>query len=376
MISKVAFFHNIISPHNNPLFRELARRRSLQIRFFFLSPGDPNRPWKEVGDLGFDYQILPGWHFTLSGKDSFSFYFNPSVFRLLNSYEPDTVVISGWDHPTYWLAAYLARRHHKRLVLWSGSTAYESSWRRTLTLPFVRGLFRLVDCFVAYGSRSRDYLISLGAPRNKISISYNTTDLILYSRAVSLRRARQSALKKSFGLSGKKVLLFYGQLIERKGILPLLQAFGTLSARQTDLGLLVVGNGPLEPAVRNFIAEHPLSSSVKLFPYPGEKGIIKYFAASDLFILPSSEEVWGLVVNQALAAGLPVIATRQAGSTPDLIRHGINGLVIPDNSSGSITNGLSQILTQDLQKMGTAATKSVRTFSPSISAAEFSKSFN
>src|SRR3989344_1474271 len=374
MILKIAFIHNIISPHNNPLFRQLFKRSDLKIKFFFLSPTDPNRPWVHSEELGFDYQILPGNRLTLGGKDSFSFYFNPSIINILKSYNPDIVLISGWDHPSYGMAVLYAKVFKKKLVLWSGSTAYETSWRRTITRPFVRVLIRLSDKFVAYGTRSKEYLISLGAPAGKIIISYNTTDLNKYSSAIKLRKDRQSQLKKSLGLSGKTLILYYGQLIGRKGVLQLLEAFKEVRKSQPDLGLLIVGNGNLEEKIKIYVNENKLINSVKLFKYPGENVIVSYFASADLFVLPSSQEVWGLVVNQALAAGLPVIATDQAGSTLDLIKSDENGFIITNSTPNAIALGLKHILGQDLKKMSKSAVQSVYRLTPKLVAKEFGDS--
>src|SRR3972149_6104508 len=195
---KVAFIHNIISPLNVPLFAELAKDRKIDINFIFLSASDPNRPWKAKTDYSFKYAVLPGIRLIFKGKDVFPFYFNPGIWGQLKKGDYDVILISGWDHPTYWLAALFARLHRKKLVLWSGSTKYESSWRRTLSLPLVKLIVSWATAYIAYGTRSKDYLISLGASSDKIAIAYNTTDLKPYARAVMLRNKQQYRLKKQF----------------------------------------------------------------------------------------------------------------------------------------------------------------------------------
>ena len=373
---KVVFLHNVISPHNVPLFSYLAKAKTYRFKFLFLSPTDTHRPWTPSLSYDFDYEILRTITFRLPGQEPLPLYLNLSVWSKLRQENPDIIVISGWDHPSYWLAAGYAQVFGKKLVLWSGSTASEPSWRRTLTLPLVKMIIKSCAAFVAYGTRAREYLLSLGASTEKVFVSSNTTDIDFCRTALTLRRKSQTQLKKKLGFSGRTLIMFYGQLIDRKGPLQLLQAFSQLAASHPELGLMLVGNGPLASQLQDYIQKSNLTKPVRLFPYPGEEKIVSNYAAADIFILPSRQEVWGLVVNQAMAAGLPVITTAQTGASVDLIMPGQNGLIIPDNSPAAIVSGISQLLTADLQRMGKASSRLIRPFHPSTSARSFLKALD
>lgn len=367
----VVFLYNIISPHNIPLFSELAKSKDINSKFLFLSATDPNRPWTAIGKLPFDYEILPHKRITLGRQDSHSFYFNGTLWSRLRRINPEILVINGWDHPSYWLAVIYAKVFGKKLVLRSGSTCYESSWRRTVSLPLVELLVSAFDSYLAYGSRAELYLHKLGADPKRITLAFNTTDLAFYGRAVHLRRLRQKVLKKQIGLPGKTIILFYGQLITRKNPLPLLQAYIRLLPEYPDLGLVYVGNGPQKKFLSDTVKRYGLHRQVKIFAYPGENRIINYYAAADIFLLPSTQEVWGLVINQAMAAGLPVITTRQTGAGADLVIPGVTGMVSPDALPINLGNTISALLNADYRKIGKNASQHVQNFSPVACSRQF-----
>lgn len=360
---KIAIFHNIISPHIIPLFEKLARQKDIEVKIFFCSETETNRIWKaDVGDK-FDYKILPKWQIELRGKDLFTYFINPTIIPELVKYNPDVIISAGWDIFAYQIAFLYAKLFRKKFILWSGSTKYEKSWRRTIALPLVKLMVWGSDAYIAYGTRAKEYLISLGAKAEKIFIAYNTIDVDFFQKEVEKWKEQKSKIKKQLGIKTAKTVLYVGQLIERKGVKYLIEGFGKFKKEFKDVSLLIAGYGPQENGLKKLAKRKKISDVI----FPGGvdwKESPKFYAISDVFVLPSLEEVWGLVINEAMAAGLPVIGTSVAGASADLIKQGENGFIIKSASVMEVYQALKKILTseQERERMSKISLKLIKNF--------------
>ena len=161
---KVVLLHNILSPHVAPVFCELAKKVDLTV--LYCAESELNRTWKEK-PRGFRYKILKNFSVRIHGRDLFTYFINPTILSDLNKLKPDVIIISGWDIFSYQIAFFYAWFKGIKLILWSGSTKFENSWRRTVSKPLVSLIIKHTDSFIAYGTRAMEYLISLGANRKK-----------------------------------------------------------------------------------------------------------------------------------------------------------------------------------------------------------------
>lgn len=358
----VVVIHNVISPHITPVFQALAKKVHLTV--LYCAESEDNRSWAEK-PTGFEYQVLSHWSLKLQGKDLFTYFINPGILSALQKLQPDVVVIAGWDLPTYQITAVYCALKHIPYILWSGSTHYELSWRRTIARPLVQLIIAGASGFLAYGLRARDYLLSLGADPAKVTIAYNTTNLEKYGKAARTIQQQARKLKKQLKLEQKVTILYYGQLIERKGVDVLIRAFAQLKKKIPNAALIIVGSGPDEAGLKKLVAQLQVSD-ITMHPNPGDDGIVAYYHAADIFVLPSHEEVWGLVVNQAMVAGLPIIVSNKVGSATDLVIDGETGYVFPDGSTDYLTQKLIELL-QDKrlrQKLGFQAKKRIQMATP------------
>lgn len=329
---KILLLHNIISPHVIPVFEELAKLVKLKV--LFCAQKETNRSW-EYQPQKLDYSIMPSFKFELKGTDLLTLFINPSVINEINIYKPNYVIISGWDHPTYWISALYCWYKNIPYIIWSGSTINENSWQRKLSLPLVKIILKGATHFFAYGQRARDYLISIGADSKSIDILYNSFYLPKKNKA--LDQKDEILIKK---IKNKKVVMFYGQLIERKSPLTLISAFLKLP-EQEKITLILIGNGSQKKFIQNFITKHKISN-IFILDNPSDERIKNYYKVADILVLPSKEEVWGLVINQAMYYGVPVIASTKVGCVPDLVIEGKTGLTF---SSESITELEKKLLT-------------------------------
>ncbi len=358
----VVIIHNIISPHTISLFRELAKKVDLTV--FYCAEKEKNRRWKET-PTGFNYKVLPNFSVKLQGKDLFTYFINPTVFKELSSLKPDVVMLAGWDLFAYQVAFIYCKLKKIKIILWSGSTKYEPSWRRTLASSLVRLIISASDAFVVYGQRAKEYLVELGANKNKIFVSYNTTDIDKYEELCRKYLTNKLMLKKSLELTGKRIILYYGQLIERKGADVLIKAFARVKDKIADLALLIIGSGVYKDELVD-LSTNLNSSDVKFIDDPGDEQISRYYSVADIFVLPSREEVWGLVVNQAMVCGLPVIVSNVAGCSADLVKEGENGYVFRSGSVNDLTKKIFLILGNEnkSREMGKVSHRIMDNFTP------------
>jgi len=211
----------------------------------------------------------------------------------------------------------------------------------------------MCDDFIAYGSRAKKYLIALGANPAAITIYYNSVDVdYFHEKSVQFRRERMGLRKKYAIPQGDNVILFVGQLVARKGVSELARAFRLLHEPKTTL--VVVGNGPLRDTISG--------KSIVQISHREYDRLPEIYAMSDVLILPSVQEVWGLVVNEAMASGLPVLVSSRAGCAPDVVRNGVNGFTFEPSERG-ILSVLTRYLTLTKSRrihMGNEAYKTIK----------------
>lgn len=337
---KVLIIHNVISPHVTPLFQILAKKVDLTV--FYCAKSEVNRKWSEK-PKGYRFKILPNFSVKIKGKDLFTYFINPTIIKEISKLKPEIVIAAGWDILAYQIAFFYCKLKRIKYVLWSGSTKYEKSWRRVVSKPLVKMIVRNSDACIAYGTRAKEYLESLGAESKKIFISFNTTDINRYRILSGKYRKSKSSIKKKMNLGDKYIIMYYGQLIHRKGVDLLIDAYERVKNQYKVASLLIVGSGTLETEYKRIVYRRKLKDVV-FIKDPGDIKVCKYYAISDLFILPSREEVWGLVVNQAMASGLPIVVSDVSGSSADLILEGKNGYTFNSESSKDLCEKISRVL--------------------------------
>jgi len=169
--------------------------------------------------------------------------------------------------------------------------------------------------------------------------SINTIDMVYFQSKVVEYRNKETFIKERKKYP-KYLLLYVGQLIKRKGIIQVLKALDNLS--DSEVGLMIVGSGPEENNMKNFCEEENIKN-VFFEGFRQQEELVKYYALADIFILPSFEEVWGLVINEALASGLYVLSSKYAGASYDLIKEGWNGEIFDPNKVEEIVELIERI---------------------------------
>jgi len=318
---KVLLVTNIISPYRIPLFNYLHNQNDVEFRVIALAEKEANREWLlQKEQIKFPYRILPGLHKFMWSRE-LPIHLNWGLWRVLREYNPDVVITSGYDTLTYWVAFAYCKLHKKNFVLWNGTTLMSTTKTHGLVGIIKRVIIKGADAYITYGTKAAEYLEQMGARSNRIYVGVNTVDMEWY------RREWYAVCKEaSFACERLEyppvMLLYIGQLIERKNVKRLLEVLAKL--RDPDLGILIVGSGPQKAELEEFCRRHDVQNAY-FEGFKQQPDLPRYYAIADVFVLPSIKEVWGLVVNEALATGLYVLCSNRAGAAYDLIKEGWNG---------------------------------------------------
>ena len=342
---KTLILHNIISSNSVYRLASLIKQKEKnwgEVRVLFCAQTEENRRWNLREKITFVYKVMPGWAVKLRGKDLFTYFVNPSITKELSEFNPDRLVISGWDLFAYQIAYWWGWRHKKEIIIYSDSTSGEKSWRRTVSRPLVRVFVKVASGYIAAGTRARAYLMSLGAKEERVEIFQLDVNKGYFMKEAAKYKGQREQTKKSLGIKSKYNLLFVGQLIERKGIMDLLKAYKKIAANPS-WGLVIVGYGQLEEEISTFISDNQLER-VTLLGTVEQYDLPKIYTATDCLVLPSLQEAWGLVVNEALYCGLSVIVSDMCGCGPDLVKTGENGYIYQTGNEVSLLEAINKII--------------------------------
>lgn len=265
-----------------------------------------------------------------------------SVIAHLLRQRPDVLLLHGYSHVTNVLALVVAKLLGVS-VLMRGDTRASVHHVATGWKPrFKRMLFRLVDGCVSIGSDNHSYYESLGVADHRIHFAPFCVDNVAFKLGDQRSSVRDEQREQLDISSSAKVVLFASKLVERKRAIDLLRAFDLMRHEHEDVVLLIVGSGPEEPVLRQ--AAELMEGCVRFLGFKNQAELPALYAASDVFVLPSADEPWGLVVNEAMAAGLPVIVSNEVGAAPDLVEGKDTGLVYPVGDIAHLGIALNSLL--------------------------------
>jgi len=337
---KIAIIHNIISPYRTPLFEELANHPSIDLFVYYCAETHREREWHILKSDKYSYNILPSLTLKFSGIIS---HINPSIIPKLIREKYSAIIIGGYTDFTTQAAFIISKLMKTRIILWSGSTTGEPSLLRKLSSPLAKFIARHSDACIAYGTKAGEYLVSLGVPQEGIFYAYNTVDTEFFQRENSNYKPKKKELKDRLNIKNGKVVLYVGQLIEKKGVRYLIQAFAQLKQEIDDVSLVIAGDGRLRNELISLCGTLQLPD-VHFIGFIQQQQLPLYYSIADVLVLPSTEEVWGLVLNEAMSCGLPVIATDKVGASIDLIRNGVNGYVVAEGAPDQLYQALKKVL--------------------------------
>jgi len=315
---KTLLLTNMVPPYRVPVFRELCRLLDGRFRIASLTMSEPNRHWKTGLPPDLPVTVLPGFQVWLGALDR-TIHVSFGAARIVRREQPAVVILGGWDSIASWRALREAKRVGAKVVLWSGSHRYTSS-NRGVRWALRRWLVGQCDAFIAYGSMAADYLVQLGADRSRVVVGANAVECSRFAPDPDLR----SRIRGANGVSNAVVVLFSGQLIRRKGLEDLIEAMALVAPEAI---LWIVGEGAGRTQCEA-VAAARIPGRHRFFGHVGYDDMPGMFNAADVFVMPSHEEVWGLVANEAMSAGLPAVLSSKAGASADLVEDGASGFAV------------------------------------------------
>lgn len=337
---KLVVVSEVPTPYRTPLFDRL--RREAELYVLYCAARDP---WRGSArpDLGPAQEVLSGLSFG-GMRGGVNWKLNPSVWRRLSALRPDVVVVSGYAHPTMQLAMLWCRAHKVPYILHSESNDLtpRALWRRVLKAPAVRWAISGAASFLPVSTSASDYLSRRGGDRSRMFMLPNAPDVERIAHEAS-SIPRDTAHPPTF--------VFVGRLVPAKDPQTLLEAFASVRAELPSARLRIVGEGPLQLALEAFRARRALDG-VEFLGFVDQRALISLYAAADCFVLPSTYEPYGVVVLEAMAAGLPVVLSDRVGSASDLVRTGENGFIFEAGNNVELARRMLEVISADAAKMG------------------------
>ncbi|HET7209951.1 MAG TPA: glycosyltransferase family 4 protein [Terriglobales bacterium] len=369
MTPRVVILSEIIAPYRIPVFNALARDKRIDLHVVFLSENDPFlREWRiNKDELQFSYEVLPNYRRRVAGCNLL---LNRGLADTLSKTSPQAIICGGYNYFASWQAVLWARRNNVPFLLWSESNLYDLR-RKYPPVEWLKSHFlRRCTGYIVPGSASCDYLRTYELPQQKITRAPNAVDNALFGQAAEEARQQSTKFRGMYGLPGR-YFLFVGRLVPEKGVLELLDAYGELAPDlRSEIGLLFVGNGRCqEELVRR--ASRIQTGVVKFSGFLQRDILPGFYALADMLILPTHSDTWGLVVNEAMACGLPVISTSVAGCSADLVQDGWNGLVVPPRDVGQLAAAMDSLArnAELRRQMGENSARKIAMYSPANCAA-------
>ena len=343
---------SIMAPYRIPVFNALAELEGIDLRVIYLAETSPNRRWPIYKhEVRHDYTVLKQIAAVSTGH-SYG-HLSRGIVGELRAWRPDVVVGGGWNQPVILLAYFLRRVFGYGFSWWVESTERDRQGRVRIPSGFKRLLLAGSDSVIVPGIASAQYVQALGASPKRVVAAPNTVD----TRRPSLV---QREMKSPTARSG---FLYVGRLHKEKGLDTLLDAWESLGPISGTL--TIIGDGPAAShLVRRVALEGMLN--VRFTGHLDREALAVEYASADVFVFPSLSDPWGLVLNEAMAFGLPIVTTSAPGAVDDLVTDGWNGLVVLPEDATALAKSMEDLARDPTRRaeMGRRSLERIASFVP------------
>ncbi len=353
MTARVLVLSNYPAPYRQPLFAALAEqlRPQIELSLYYNALESQQRNWRVATARG-GYPVYDGGGrvFRPPGKE-FEAGRYAFLWRTLRAQRPDLVIVDGFSIGAMKvLAARLLLG--QRYAIWSGAIHGE----RDLLTPLRRlqrgVLARFADGAIVLSSRARRYHQGLGVPRDRLFLACNSGDSGFFLEPVTPERR-----------ADRFTFIYVGRISRRKGVDRLLTAVARAVALGADIELICCGLGAEQELLEQQATALGLADRIQFLGQVGPKRLRALYQGADCFVFPTRHDIWGLVLNEAMASGLPVLVSPQAGAAEDLVEEGENGYVIDFDDADAVAQRM-YALQQDVhrtQQLGARARSTIET---------------
>jgi glycosyltransferase involved in cell wall biosynthesis len=366
---RLTLITEIIAPYRIPVFNALAARDDIDLHVLFLAESDVGlRKWLVYkNEIQFSYQVLPSRRRRLGEH---TLLLNWGVAKSLAAARPQVVVCGGYNYPASWRAAYWAKHRNIPFLLWIESTVADSRSGRSVIEALKRQFFRLCTGFIVPGKASSEYVQTFGVPSTRIFAAPNAIDIKLFRDAAAQVRLNADQTRRTLSLPNR-YFLNVGRMVAAKGVFDLLEAYAKLDgSMRSQLSLVFVGDGVARAELTQRAREIS-PGTIEFRGFLQRDDLPAYYALAEALVFPTHSDTWGFVVNEAMACGTPVIATKVAGSVRDLVHDSETGLVVPSHDPVNLARAMTRFASQaELRtSMGKRAAELIDGYSPRAFAA-------
>jgi glycosyltransferase involved in cell wall biosynthesis len=349
---RIAIYHSILwSKYKGVVFSELyvlAKARGIDAAFTQIAETEDDRIGLGAVDLSFHrypfrllfrgtYERIPLLRRIVS------------VVRDVKNNPADFTILPGYHRIEYWAMLFACAALGRKRAVFCDSTKFDR--KRTLWREIAkRVFFGMCDGYFCYGVRSKEYLLSYEVEESRIIIRYQAAALpptYNASKVLAYYGARPSS-------DSEHRFLYVGRLATEKGLWDLLNAFAEVRRRRPDVRLDLVGAGPLKAELLRRVEEMKLGKAVNFLGAKSLAEIAALYCASTALILPSHSEPWGLVVNEALSYGCPVVVSDVCGCVPDLVLDGVTGYSFRTGDMSALANAMDAVIGLSADRVGAA----------------------
>ena len=331
-MKKILIVFNHPAPYKVRLFNELSKYFDLHVIFERKSASDRNKGFYFEEKYNFTTHKIHGIKIGTEGLLSCG------VKKHLQKYEYDLVIMNGYSHfPEMNAISFLKKKKIPYVLYINGGTIKKES---NLKYKLKKHYIKLANAYFSPDEESNKYLEYYGAnPKHILNYPYST----IYENEIIKEKPNKESLRKELGISFEKIFVSAGQLIARKNYLSLVEEWQKFPG---NYGLFLIGDGKQRPEIEALIKEKNLKNVVLTGFLPRDK-MFKYFMASDAFLFPSKEDIYGHVINEAMSQGIPVISTNKVNSASKLINNGKNGFLLEKLEGEEFKEAVQHVLNLD-----------------------------
>ena len=350
---RIAIVASHVIQYQDPFFRLLAADPDVDLTVLYLSnAGAESYRDKDMGTtLRWDVELLTGYrHFFLrnlvhDSNRGWTRHINPGIVpALLRGHYDMVIFMLGWGSISAILGIVTCRLAGIPFFLYGDSSfpPPEDTLRRRIRARLLRALFRRTTGFMVSGVLNAEYYRHYGGDPDHFFLLPWAVDNDRFADAARFVEGERENMREAMSIGpGQTVFVFSAKLVERKDPMTLLRAYERMPERDRAV-VLFVGDGELREPLETYAREHALGG-VRFAGFINQRDLPKYYAMSDVFVLPSTYEPRGAVINEAMACGLPVIVTDRCGSIGDIVRDGENAFIYPAGDADALAAAMTRL---------------------------------
>ena len=322
---------NIPTPYRLPLFSEIDRqlmKLGYQLKVYFGAETYGKHKWKiRNTSFNFEHEYLESIRLRFKDVEKAMFTYD-GILRRVYKERPAAIIVNGFSVAStkMWATSFFPKP--PPYIIWSEAVKDDGTLIFRVLRRFQRKLIaKRASASIVPGKVAKKYIMGLGINYSRISIGINTVDVESYLRLQKQKKKKQKRFE----------LICVGYLVKRKQIHLLFPIVKFLEKQSYNVHLIIVGDGPEKEILMAKAKKLNIENFVTFEGYKQKEQVAEFLSKADCFLFPSAFDVWGMVLVEAMAAGLPCLASVNAGATYDLIDHGRNGFAVDFENIGDVS---------------------------------------